>query len=97
MGAILLRHPLVQLYLLYVGVLGVAFLWDYWRNLPAAPGGAAPPPCPRWQGPVSVSRPGRRTDKEVEPTAGRRTWGAPRASVAAPISGKRREHHAVTP
>ena len=109
MGALLLHHPLVQFYLLYAGALWAVFIWDYLRNLPAArdgaraprneaaQGGASPPPRPRSQEPCSVLRPGRRTDKEVEPTAGRTTWGALRASVAAPTSGKKREYHDVTP
>jgi hypothetical protein len=29
MGSLLLHNPLVQFYLLFVGALGVAFIWDY--------------------------------------------------------------------
>jgi hypothetical protein len=36
MGTLLLHHPLVQFYLVYVGALLVALIWDYWRNPPAA-------------------------------------------------------------
>ena len=80
MGAILLRHPLVHFYLLSVGVLGVAFLWDYWRNPPGgghdartlpnerALEGARVPPLPGPQEFYSVSKGELRTDREREPT-----------------------------
>jgi hypothetical protein len=35
MGYYLLEHPLVQLYLLYVGALSIAFIWDRLRHPPA--------------------------------------------------------------
>jgi hypothetical protein len=35
MGNLLLHHPLIQFYLLFVAALFVAFLWDYLRNPPA--------------------------------------------------------------
>ena len=49
MGTILLHHPWVQFYLLYVGALWGVFIWDYLRNLPAARDGArtAPSEAPR--------------------------------------------------
>jgi hypothetical protein len=109
MGTLLLHDPVVQIFLLFVGALGVAFIWDYLCNPlairddartppnEAAQGGASPPSRLRSQEPCSVPRPGRRPDREVEPTAGITTWGARRASVAAPTSGKRREYHVVTP
>jgi hypothetical protein len=40
MGAILLHHPLVQLFLLYLAALWVALIWDSFRNRPAARDGA---------------------------------------------------------
>jgi hypothetical protein len=109
MGNLLLHNPWVQFYLVYVGALAVVFVWDSLRNRSAirdsartppneaAQGWALTPPRPRPQEPCSVSRPGRRTEKEVEPTAGITTWGALRTTVAAPTSGKRREYHVVTP
>jgi hypothetical protein len=108
MGTLLLHNPWVQFYLLFVGALGVVFIWDYWRNPPAdrehartlankaAQGKASPPRRLPSQGLCSVSRPWRRTDKEVGPTAGTTTGGALRVSVAAPTSGKRRKHHVVS-
>jgi hypothetical protein len=35
MGSLLLHHPWVQFYLVLVGLLGMVFLWDWWRNPPA--------------------------------------------------------------
>jgi hypothetical protein len=32
MGTLLLHNPWIQFYLLYVGPLGVAFIWDYLRR-----------------------------------------------------------------
>jgi hypothetical protein len=108
MGTLLLQNPLVQFYLLCIGAWWVVVLWGFLLNPPHS--GQRPDPVKRG-GPgqgfasssplpartLSVSRPGRQTDKEGEPTAGLTTWGALRASVAAPTSGKRREYHVVTP
>jgi len=43
MGNLLLHHPLIQFYLLFVAALFVAFLWDYLRNPPAIPDGSRTP------------------------------------------------------
>ena len=109
MGTLLLHNPWVYFYLVYTGALGVAFIWNSLRNRPAAQdgprtllnkaaqGGASPLPRLHSQELCSVWGLGRRTDKEVEPTARTTTRGVLRASVAAPISGKRSEYHVVTP
>jgi hypothetical protein len=93
MGTLLLHNPWVQFCLLRVAALLVAYTWSYLRNPPAiqddsrtprnevahgAPGlfpSAASQTPPR-----SVSRPGRRTDKEVEPIRGDRRLQAPTRS-----------------
>jgi hypothetical protein len=74
MGTLLLHSPWVQFYLLYLGALGVGFIWDYLRDPPAtrdgarklpneaAQSGASPPHPSRSQEPGSVFRPGQRTD-----------------------------------
>jgi hypothetical protein len=79
-GDLLLHHPLVHFYLLFVAALGVAFVWDYWRHPSAVRSGArtppnqaaqggASPPHARSQQPGSSSGPGRRT-KQAELTLG---------------------------
>src|SRR5271166_6289799 len=93
MGTLLLHNPRIQFYLLYFAAWFIACIWDYLRNPPAiqddsrtprnevahgAPGlfpSAASQTPPR-----SVSRPGRRTDKEVEPIRGDRRLQAPTRS-----------------
>ena len=90
MGTFLLHDPWVRLYLLYVAALFVACILDWLCNPPAiqddsrtprnevahgAPGlfpSAASQTPPR-----SVSRPGWRTDKEVEPIRADRRLQAP--------------------
>jgi hypothetical protein len=32
MGALLLHNPWIQFYLVWVGALGIAFIWDYMRG-----------------------------------------------------------------
>jgi hypothetical protein len=110
MGNLLLHHPLIQFYLLFVAALFVAFLWDYLRNPPAIQDRSRTPrnemadgtpgffPSAAGQNPVrSVSRPGRRTDKEVEPRRGGPRHQAPTAPIAAPNSRNRRKYHVFTP
>jgi hypothetical protein len=110
MGNLLLHYPLVQFYLLYVGALFVAFLWDFLRNPPAIRDGSGTPrnemadgtpglfPSAADQNPFrSVSRPGRRTDKEVEAGSGGRRLQAPTTFTPAPNSRNRRNHHVFTP
>jgi hypothetical protein len=97
MGTLLLHDPWVRFYLLYFAAWYVACILDCLRNPPAiqddsrtprnevahgAPGlfpSAASQTPPR-----SVSRPGRRTDKEVEPIRGDRWLQAPTRSHPRP-------------
>jgi hypothetical protein len=81
----LLHNPWVHFYLLYVAALFVIFIWDSLHPQPATRDDSrtprneaahgAPGLCPAAASqnpPRSVSRPGRRTDKEVEPLRGGR-------------------------
>jgi hypothetical protein len=86
MSNLLLHHPWLHFYLLYAGAWLVVYLW-YFLLRPAA----------QKKTPPSVSGTGWRPEKEVGPTSALRTWDAPRAGVVAPTSGKRRDHHVVTP
>jgi len=82
MRNILLHNPWVQFYLLYAGALWVVFIWDYLRKpLAKRDGGRIPTnEAVRWRAwpsfrprslePCSVSRSGRRTDKEIGPHRG---------------------------
>jgi hypothetical protein len=92
MGTLLLHEPCIYFYLLYVGALGIAFIWDYWRNPPRGGNdartlrteqaweGAALPPLSDSQEFFSVSKGERRTDKEREHTGPVTTSGALRES-----------------
>jgi hypothetical protein len=109
MTTFLLRNPWIQFYLLYVGVLCVVFICDYFRNPPVTRDDSRTPPsdtaqskasplsCPRSQEPCAVSRSGPRKGREVKPTAWSTIGGARCAGVATSISGKRRDHDVVTP
>ena len=110
MGTLLLHNPWIHFYLLYVAALLVACIWDYLHSrltiqddsrapqnevthgtpglLPSASSQNPPPP---------VSRPGRRTDKEVGPVRGGRRPQAPADPTPAPSSRNRRKYHVVTP
>jgi hypothetical protein len=69
MGALLLHNPWIQFYLVWVGALGIAFIWDYMRGPTATEEGSRPPPRKPFPGerrfhqppilPPSVSRPRR--------------------------------------
>jgi hypothetical protein len=80
MGAMLVRDPWVDFYLLYVTTLSIAWAWDYVRRQTAVQGDSrtsrnetvrkAPGLSPFAAGknaPTSGPKPGRRTDKEVKP------------------------------
>jgi hypothetical protein len=54
METLLLQHPLVQFYLLYVGVLFIALIWDHLRHPPAAQDS---PPSPRSKAVREVASP----------------------------------------
>ena len=110
MGDILLHHPLVHFYLLYVAVLVVACVWDYLCNPPATRDEARAPRIEAAHGapgsfpsavsqhpPRPVSSPRRRTDEEVEPLRGGRRFKAPTDPTSAPNSRNGRECHVVTP
>jgi len=80
MGSFLLQHPLVQCYLVGVGLAWLVVLWDWWCN-PAAPWGGSNTPRPKLvrdeprvrppsgdqKSPRAVSGRTRRTDEEEEP------------------------------
>ena len=54
MGNLLLHHPWVQFYLVFVAVLWLGFIWDYWWNpQPTGDGdrSASNEAAPRWAAP----------------------------------------------
>ena len=110
MGNVLLHHPLVQFYLLFVAALFIAFIRDYLRNPPANPDGSRRPRNEIAHGapglfrsaanqnrPQSVARRGQRTDKKMKPIRGDRRHQAPTDPIPASSSRNRREYHVVTP
>jgi hypothetical protein len=110
MGTFLLHNTWVHFYLLYVGALSVIFIWDCLRPQPATRDGSRTPRNEAAHGapglfpsaanqnpPRSVSTPGRRTDKEVEPLRAGRRLQVSTDPTPAPSSRDRREYHVVTP
>jgi hypothetical protein len=110
MANLLLHHPLVQFYLLYVAVLVVVCIGVSLRSRPAIPDDSRTPRHEVGDGasgffpstasenfPRSVLRAGRRTDREEKPLRGDRRPQAPTVPALARCSGNRRENHFVTP
>jgi hypothetical protein len=89
MKTILLSHPLIQFYLLFVAALAVALVRDrYLRSRPAVPTPRLPLPAANENQPRWMWRSGRRTAVRRLQTA--------TAFVPAPSSRNRRKHHVVT-
>jgi hypothetical protein len=66
MGTLLLQHPLVQFYLLYLGALWVVLIWKSLRNPLGSRGSAQAPLNEAAQGGSSPSAPLARTLTWVE-------------------------------
>jgi hypothetical protein len=88
MAALLIHDPWVRLYLLYAAVLSVVHIWAFVRNPQTIQDDSRTPRKEVAHGlflsaasqtpPRSVSRPGRRIEKEVQPIGGDRRFQAPR-------------------